>query len=74
MQRTAKPLRALSAAEAGIRTGDLVLLGSRPGQGKTLLSLGLAIETIRLGNQAAFFTLYFSQADIAACFKKIEIV
>ncbi|MEM8810742.1 MAG: DNA helicase [Cyanobacteria bacterium P01_G01_bin.38] len=56
---------------AHLHPGDLVLLGSRPGQGKTLLSLDLAIKFMRRGNQAAFFTLDFTQADVAACFKTI---
>lgn len=46
--------------------GELALLGSRPGQGKTLLSLGLAVEAMRRGGHAAFFTLDFTRADVAA--------
>jgi replicative DNA helicase len=51
-----------------LHPGGLVLLGARPGQGKTLLSVGLAIECMERGNRAAFFTLDFTQADIARCF------
>jgi len=47
--------------------GDLALVAARPGQGKTLFSLELAVETIRRGNPAAFFTLEFTQADVAGC-------
>ena len=47
-----------------LHPGDLVLLAARPGQGKTLLALGLAIKSIRQGNQAAFFTLDFTLADV----------
>ena len=54
---------------AHLHPGDLVLLGSRPGQGKTLLSLALAIKSMHHGNQAAFFTLDFTRAGVAACFK-----
>lgn len=54
---------------AQLAPGDLVLMASRPGQGKTLLGLDLAIKTMRQGNQAAFFTLEFTQADVAECFK-----
>jgi len=54
---------------AEFRPGDLVLVASRPGQGKTLLSLELAVKTMRQGNQAAFFTLEFTAADVAACLK-----
>jgi replicative DNA helicase len=48
--------------------GDLLLLGSRPGQGKTLLSIGLAIEAMTRGHRAAFFTLEFTSAEVEALF------
>lgn len=56
---------------AQLSPGDLVLVAARPGQGKTLLSLDLAIRTMRRGNQAAFFTLEFTHADVAGCFKTL---
>ena len=37
--------------------GDLVLVGARPGQGKTLMSLELAVEAMKSGHRAAFFSL-----------------
>lgn len=37
--------------------GDLVLLGARPGHGKTLMGLELAVEAVRAGRSAFFFTL-----------------
>lgn len=51
-----------------LRPGELVLLGSRPGQGKTLLSLELAIQAMQRGRRAAFFTLDFTLADVSARF------
>src|SRR5206468_2720476 len=57
---------------AQLNPGDLVLVASRPGQGKTVFSLDLAIRTMRQGNQAAFFTLEFTQADVAECFKILD--
>jgi hypothetical protein len=36
--------------------GDLVLLGARPGHGKTLLSLEVAIEAMKAGQQSALTT------------------
>lgn len=51
--------------------GDLVLLGARPGQGKTRLSLELAIQTMRHGAHAAFFTLDFTAKDVADCFTSL---
>ena len=43
--------------------GDLVLVGARPGQGKTLLSLQLAVEAMKTGRRAAFFTLEYTARD-----------
>ncbi len=44
--------------------GDLILVGSRPGQGKTLLSLALAVEAMTRGNRAAFFTLEATPVEV----------
>jgi len=44
--------------------GDLVLVGARPGQGKTLMSLELAVEAMRSGRRAAFFSLEYTQKDV----------
>jgi replicative DNA helicase len=52
-----------------LRSGELALIAARPGQGKTLFSLKLAVETMKQGNRAAFFTLDFTQADVARCFE-----
>ena len=51
-----------------LRPGEMVLLAARPGQGKTLLSLGLAIEWMARGDRAAFFTLEFTRVDVVRCF------
>jgi replicative DNA helicase len=48
--------------------GNLVLLGGRPRQGKTLVGIGLAVESLSRGNSSAFFTLEFTEADVARCF------
>ena len=50
---------------AGLNSGDLVLLGARPGHGKTLMSFELIIETINAGNHAAFYSLEYTEKDIA---------
>ena len=55
-----------------LSAGDLALIAARPGQGKTLFSLKLAVETMRQGNRAAFFTLEFTQADVAECFEIMD--
>ncbi|WP_421856224.1 DNA helicase [Oricola sp.] len=50
---------------AALRPGELLLLAARPGQGKTLMSLKLAVEAIGAGRQAFFFTLDYSRRDVA---------
>lgn len=42
---------------AQFSAGDLVLLGARPGHGKTLMGLELAAEAVRSRRPAFFFTL-----------------
>ncbi len=46
------------------RPGDLVLVGARPGHGKTLMSLELAVEAMRSGHRAAFFSLEYTEKDV----------
>ncbi|MFK4506842.1 DNA helicase [Bradyrhizobium daqingense] len=47
-----------------LRPGDLVLVGARPGQGKTLMSLELAVEAMKSGHRAAFFSLEYTERDV----------
>jgi replicative DNA helicase len=61
-----------SSLSAQLRVGELVLLAARPGQGKTLLSLRLAMEWMARGHRAAFFTLEFTRADAARCFRMLD--
>ena len=46
------------------RPGDLVLVGARPGLGKTLMSLELAAEAMKSGHRAAFFSLEYTERDV----------
>ena len=38
-----------------LQPGDLVLLGARPGHGKTVMSLELVVEAIKAGKKGVFF-------------------
>lgn len=44
--------------------GDMVLIGARPGQGKTLLGLELAAEAAKAGHRSVFFTLEYTMKDV----------
>ncbi len=57
---------------AQLNPGDLVLLGARPGQGKTLLGLKLIIEAIRLGHRGVLFTLEYTEADVISLFRALD--
>lgn len=56
----------MSPAElfARLSPGDLVLMGARPGHGKTLMSLRLAVEAIRAGHRSMFFSLEYGERDV----------
>lgn len=54
-----------------LEPGDIVLLGARPGQGKTLKSLELAVNAMRAGHQAYFFTLEYTAKDVIDRFPAI---
>ncbi|MFC0241925.1 DNA helicase [Rhodopseudomonas telluris] len=56
---------------AQVQPGDLVLIGARPGQGKTLLSVELAVEAMKAGQRAAFFTLEYTEAEVEDRFKAL---
>ena len=51
---------------ARLCAGDLVLLGARPGQGKTLLGLEIMIEALAQDRKAAFFSLVYTQKEASA--------
>jgi replicative DNA helicase len=47
-----------------LRAGDMLLLGARPGHGKTLLALELAVAAARAGRRSFFFTLEYTETDV----------
>ncbi len=58
---------------ARLNPGDLVLVGARPGQGKTLMSLELAVEAMKSGNRGVFFTLEYTEKDVLDRFRAIGV-
>lgn len=51
--------------------GDLVLVGARPGHGKTLMSLELAVEAMKRGHRSVFFSLEYTHRDVLDRFRAI---
>ena len=66
-------LPAVGELYAELVPGDLVISAARPGQGKTLLALALAIEAMRCGRQAYFFSLDYTEMDMFARFRALNV-
>ena len=64
---------AADAVFAGLVPGDLLLIGARPGQGKTLMGLKLAVEAMRAGRRSVFFSLEYTARDMAGRFRAIGL-
>jgi len=70
--------KAAATAPAGklfprLAPGDMVLIGARPGQGKTLMSLELAVEAMKSGHRGVFFTLEYTERDVLARFRDLGV-
>lgn len=52
-----------------LNPGDLVLVAARPGHGKTLLSLELAIEAMKSGKRGVFFSLEYTEGEAIEAFR-----
>ncbi len=52
-----------------LSAGDMLLVGARPGQGKTLLALGLLAEAMKRGARGVFFTLEYTEAQVVERFR-----
>ena len=55
--------RAPAAVLERLDPGDLVLLGARPGHGKTLTGLGIVMDAVERGRPAWYFTLESTLAE-----------
>lgn len=70
--------RAAAVTPAGklfpqLRPGDLLLVGARPGHGKTLMSLQLAVEAMKSGQRGALFSLEYTEKDVLDRFRAIGV-
>lgn len=55
-----------------LQAGDLVLVGARPGQGKALMALELAVEAVKSGNPSYFFTLEYTEKEALGRLQTID--
>lgn len=58
---------------ARLRPGDLLLVAARPGHGKTVLALNLAMEAMKSGNRGFFFTLEYSEREWLDHFHRLGV-
>ncbi|RXT23989.1 DNA helicase [Rhizobium leguminosarum] len=58
---------------AHLLPGDLLLVGARPGHGKTLLGLELAVEAMKSGHPGVFFSLEYTEKDVHDRFRAIGV-
>jgi len=56
-----------------ISFGELILVGARPGHGKTKFSLELAIEAMKSGHKGVFFSLEYNETDMLNLFENIGV-
>lgn len=54
-----------------LQPGELVLVAGRPGFGKTMTGLRLALLSMKAGRDAAFFTLEYSEREVSDRFRKL---
>jgi replicative DNA helicase len=55
------------------RPGDLVLIGARPGHGKTVMSVEILAEALKTGNRCVFFTLDYNDKNVRDLFREIGV-
>jgi len=56
-----------------LKSNDMVLIGARPRNGKTLLSLDILVEAMRDGNCGLFFSLEYTEREIDGRFKALGV-
>ncbi len=63
--------RTSSELLARLSPGDLVLLGARPGHGKTMMALELIAEAVKAGRAGVFFTLEYNEEEALDRYRSI---
>lgn len=61
-----------NALLARLKPGAMLLLGARPGQGKTLVGVELIVEAIRSGRKGVFFSLECVESDMLGYLEAIN--
>jgi hypothetical protein len=62
-----------SALLPRLAEGDMLLLGARPGHGKTLLGLQLLLDAARDGRRAVFFTLEYTDQEALQHVRSLQV-
>lgn len=58
---------------AQLEPGDMLLIGARPGHGKTLMGLEIAVEAMKAGHRSVFFSLEYTGKDCLDRFQAIGV-
>lgn len=61
-----------SALLPRLSNGDMLLLGARPGHGKTLLGLQLLLDAGRDGRRTVFFTLEYTDQEVKERIRSLD--
>jgi replicative DNA helicase len=56
---------------ARLDPGDLILIGARPGHGKTMMGLGLIADALNAGRKSMFFTLEYNEDEVLKRFHSL---
>ncbi|TYC49756.1 DNA helicase [Rhodobacterales bacterium] len=54
-----------------LENGDMLLLGARPGHGKTTLGLEIMLDAVVMGRSAHYFTLFHTHLEVDAILKSL---
>ena len=56
---------------AQLKPGDLVLVAARPGHGKTLMSIEVAVAAMKSGHKSVFFSLEYTEKECQETFRAL---